>query len=91
MRDRLRSAIVMISCTERVSSTRATAAAASEAAYPRLTSAATVLPAQIYTWSSESLRAFTERTSAGIIVLLVVLLSMNAVAILLRNKYERKW
>jgi phosphate transport system permease protein len=56
-----------------------------------LTSSATVLPAQIYVWSSESLRAFTERTSAGIIVLLVVLLSMNAMAILLRNKYERKW
>lgn len=56
-----------------------------------LTSSATVLPAQIYVWSSESLRAFTERTSAGIIVLLVVLLSMNALAILLRNKYERKW
>ena len=56
-----------------------------------VTSAATVLPAQIYVWSSESLRAFTERTSAGIIVLLVVLLSMNAVAIMLRNKYERKW
>jgi len=56
-----------------------------------LNSAATVLPAQIYVWSSESIRAFTERTSAGIIVLLVVLLSMNAVAILLRNKYERKW
>jgi phosphate transport system permease protein len=56
-----------------------------------VTSAATVLPAQIYVWSSESLRAFTERTSAGIIVLLVVLLSMNAAAILLRNKYERKW
>ncbi len=56
-----------------------------------LTSAATVLPAQIYVWSSESMRAFTERTSAGIIVLLAVLLSMNAVAILLRNKYERKW
>lgn len=56
-----------------------------------VTSAATVLPAQIYVWSSESLRAFTERTSAGIIVLLAVLLSMNALAILLRNKYERKW
>lgn len=56
-----------------------------------ITSAATVLPAQIYVWSSESIRAFTERTSAGIIVLLVVLLSMNAIAILLRNKYERKW
>ena len=56
-----------------------------------LTSAATVLPAQIYVWSSESIRAFTERTSAGIIVLLAILLSMNALAIMLRNKYERKW
>ena len=55
------------------------------------TSAATVLPAQIYTWSSDSMRAFTERTSAGIIVLLAILLSMNGLAIFLRNKYERKW
>ncbi len=55
------------------------------------TSAATVLPAQIYTWSSDSLRAFTERTSAGIIVLLAVMLLMNGVAIYLRNKYETKW
>ncbi len=55
------------------------------------TSAATVLPAQIYTWSSDSMRAFTERTSAGIIVLLAVMLLMNGVAIYLRNKYETKW
>lgn len=55
------------------------------------TSAATVLPAQIYTWSADSLRAFTERTSAGIIVLLAVMLTMNAAAIYLRNKYETKW
>lgn len=55
------------------------------------TSAATVLPAQIYTWSSDSLRAFTERTSAGIIVLLGIMLLMNGLAIYLRNKYETKW
>ncbi|MGL1864153.1 MAG: phosphate ABC transporter permease PstA [Pseudodesulfovibrio sp.] len=55
------------------------------------TSAATVLPAQIYTWSSDSLRAFTERTSAGILVLLGVMLLMNGVAIFMRNKYEVKW
>ncbi|MEF2229420.1 MAG: phosphate ABC transporter permease PstA [Pseudodesulfovibrio sp.] len=55
------------------------------------TSAATVLPAQIYTWSSDSMRAFTERTSAGIIVLLAVMLLMNGAAIYLRNKYETKW
>jgi len=55
------------------------------------TSAATVLPAQIYTWSSDSLRAFTERTSAGIIVLLAVMLLMNGAAIYFRDKYETKW
>ena len=53
--------------------------------------AATVLPAQIYTWSADSLRAFTERTSAAIIVLLGVMLVMNGAAIYLRNKYETKW
>ncbi|CCH50276.1 phosphate ABC transporter permease PstA [Pseudodesulfovibrio piezophilus] len=55
------------------------------------TSAATVLPAQIYTWSSDSMRAFTERTSAGIIVLLAVMLVMNGIAIHMRNKHETKW
>lgn len=54
-------------------------------------SAATVLPAQIFTWASDSQRAFSERTAAGIMVLLVLLLGMNATAIWLRNKYERKW
>lgn len=55
------------------------------------TSASTVLPAQIYTWSADSLRAFTERTSAGIIVLLAVMLVMNGAAIYMRNKHEVKW
>jgi len=53
--------------------------------------ATTVLPAQIYTWASDSQRAFVERTAMGIIVLLISLLSMNALAIYLRNKYERRW
>jgi phosphate transport system permease protein len=53
--------------------------------------ATSVLPAQIYTWASDSQRAFVERTAAGIVVLLVILLSMNALAIFLRTKYERKW
>ena len=42
-----------------------------------VTSAATVLPAQIYVWSSESMRAFTERTSAGIIVLVITSYSVH--------------
>lgn len=53
--------------------------------------ATSVLPAQIYTWASDSQRAFVERTAAGIIVLLVIMLAMNALAIFLRSKYERKW
>ena len=53
--------------------------------------ATTVLPAQIYTWSSESLRAFEERTAAGIMILLGVLLSLNAVAVKLRNRSENTW
>lgn len=56
-----------------------------------ITEAATVLPAQIYTWSSESIRAYTERTALGIMVLLSVLLMLNAFAVWIRNKFERKW
>ena len=53
--------------------------------------ATTVLPAQIYTWSSESVRAFEERTAAGIMVLLTVLLTMNAIAVKFRNRSENTW
>ncbi|MFQ5519353.1 MAG: phosphate ABC transporter permease PstA, partial [Mariprofundus sp.] len=53
--------------------------------------AATVLPAQIYTWTGEPLRAFAERTSAAILVLLAVLLGLNAVAIWFRQRFEHKW
>jgi len=55
------------------------------------TSAATVLPVQIFLWSDEIDRGFVERTSAAIIVLLIVLLLMNGVAIYLRNKFEKSW
>ncbi|WNY99602.1 putative ABC transporter permease protein YqgI [Sulfurospirillum sp. 'SP'] len=53
--------------------------------------AATVLPAQIFTWAGMPEKAYLERTAAAIIVLLVLLLSLNAVAIYLRKKFERKW
>lgn len=55
------------------------------------TDAATVLPAQIYAWASSSQRAYVERTSAAIIVLLAILLTLNAAAIWLRNRNEKKW
>ena len=55
------------------------------------TSPATVLPVQIFLWSDEIDRGFVERTSAAIIVLLLFLLVMNALAIYLRNRFEKKW
>ncbi len=51
----------------------------------------TVLPAQIYTWTKESERAYEERTAAAILVLLFVLLVLNAFAIWVRNRSERRW
>lgn len=54
-------------------------------------SPSTVLPMQIFLWSDEVDRGFVEKTSAAIIVLLIVLLSMNALAIYLRNKFEKRW
>ncbi|MFP4615288.1 MAG: phosphate ABC transporter permease PstA [Thiohalorhabdus sp.] len=53
--------------------------------------AATVLPAQIFSWASRPERAFAELTAAGIIVLLAVLLTLNAAAVLLRKRFERRW
>jgi phosphate transport system permease protein len=55
------------------------------------TDSATVLPAQIFTWAGMPEKAYLERTAAAIIVLLALLLSLNAVAIYLRKKFERKW
>jgi phosphate transport system permease protein len=52
---------------------------------------ATVLPVQIYLWADSPERAFVERTSAAIMVLLGFLISMNALAVFLRKKFERKW
>lgn len=56
-----------------------------------LTDAATVLPAQIYTWASMPETAYVERTAAGILVLLTVLISLNATAVYLRKKFEQRW
>ncbi|MEJ2726940.1 MAG: phosphate ABC transporter permease PstA [Deltaproteobacteria bacterium] len=53
--------------------------------------AATVLPVQIYLWADSPERAFVERTSAAIIVLLAFLIAMNAAAVILRKRYERRW
>ena len=52
---------------------------------------ATVLPVQVFLWADSPERAFVERTSAAILFLLLFLLSMNLIAVLLRQKFERKW
>ena len=54
-------------------------------------SSATALPTQIFIWADSPERGFASRTSAAILVLLGFLITMNAIAIYLRNKFERKW
>ena len=51
---------------------------------------ATVLPVQIFLWSDSPERAFVERTSAAIMVLLAFLITMNTSAVLLRRRIERR-
>lgn len=53
--------------------------------------AATVMPVQIYLWSDAPERAFVERSSAAILVLLGFLAIMNLLAVLLRKRFERHW
>jgi phosphate transport system permease protein len=56
-----------------------------------LTSAFTVLPIQIFNYTSQSQEEFKTVAAVGIVALLVILLSMNAAAIYLRNRYQRKF
>lgn len=56
-----------------------------------ITEAATVLPAQIFTWAGMPERAYVEKTAAGIVVILSILITLNSAAIYLRKKYEIKW
>lgn len=53
--------------------------------------AATVLPVQVFLWAGSPELAFIERASAAIMVLLTFLLGMNALAIWLRKRLERRW
>lgn len=55
------------------------------------TDPATALPVQIYLWADSPERAFAERTSAAIIVLLGFLLLMNLAAVIMRRRMERRW
>ncbi len=51
----------------------------------------TVLPVQIFLWSDSPERAFVEKTSAAIMVLLAFLITMNTLAVILRKRLERRW
>ncbi len=52
---------------------------------------ATALPVQVYLWADSPERAFVERSSAAIMVLLAFLFVMNALAVVLRKRFERRW
>lgn len=56
-----------------------------------ITDPAAALPVQIFLWADSPERAFTERTSAAIMVLLAFLIFMNAVAVYMRKKFEITW
>ncbi len=56
-----------------------------------LTEPATVLPVQIYMWADFPETAFRQKTAAAIMILLAFLICMNAFAVWLRNKFERRW
>ncbi|GAB6147092.1 phosphate ABC transporter permease PstA [Desulfocicer niacini] len=55
------------------------------------TDPSTVLPVQIFLWADSPERAFLEKTSAAIMILLMFLVTMNALAVFLRKKFERRW
>jgi phosphate ABC transporter permease subunit PstA len=56
-----------------------------------LMSGFTTLPIQIFSWAQQPQVEFQQVASAAIIVMLVLLLAMNAVAILIRNRYQKRW
>jgi phosphate transport system permease protein len=58
---------------------------------PSPLNAFTALPVQIFQWIGQPQQEFKLLAAAAIIVLLGILLTMNAAAILLRNKFQRKW
>jgi len=56
-----------------------------------ITDPSAVLPVQIYLWADSPERAFSEKTSAAIMILLAFLIAMNSFAVFLRKKFETKW
>jgi phosphate transport system permease protein len=67
------------------------AVAANATVAERLQGPYTALPTVIFSWSRQPRAEFRELTAAAIIVLIVLVLIINAIAIILRNRYARKW
>jgi len=51
----------------------------------------TVLPMQIYNWTSRPQEEFQQVAAAGIIVLLILLIFMNSIAVIIRNKFQKRY
>ena len=58
---------------------------------PTLTASFTALPVQIYNWTKQPQDEFKLLAAAAIVVLLAILLTLNAFAIFLRNRYQKRW
>jgi phosphate transport system permease protein len=58
---------------------------------PTLTGSFTALPVQIYNWTKQPQEEFKLLAAAAIVVLLAILLTLNALAIILRNRYQKRW
>ena len=56
-----------------------------------ISDASTVLPVQVFMWADFPEAAFVSKTAAAIIVLLAFLMLMNAAAVILRKRFERRW
>jgi phosphate transport system permease protein len=52
---------------------------------------ATSMPVQIYLWATSPEQSFAEKTAAGIIILLLVLIMLNSLAIYIRKRFEHRW
>lgn len=62
-----------------------------QSVYEMLYSAFTSLPTIVFGWARQPSADFRDLTAAAIVVLLLITLTANAMAIILRNRYERKW
>ena len=56
-----------------------------------ITDSSASLPTLIFQWAGASERGFIERTAAAILIMLTILITLNGLAVWMRNKFERRW